>query len=54
MVSWIKSLFCNHQWKHVRSVQEVDYDIFQKRRVIVGVYDVYLCEKCLKKKKIRY
>ena len=53
MVSWIKSLFCCHQWKHVHSVREVDYDIFQNKRV-VGAYDVYLCEKCLKKKKIRY
>ena len=54
MVSWIKSLFCNHEWKHIHSVQEIGYDYLIGEKVTIGHYDVYVCQKCLKKKKIKY
>ena len=53
MVSWIKSLFCNHKWKLVREVQELDYN-FLGEKVVIGAYDIYVCQNCLKKKKIKY
>ena len=53
MIDWIKSLFCKHEWRCAHSVQEMDYN-FRGERVVVGAYDVYVCQKCLKKKKISY
>ncbi len=51
MVNWIRSLFCKHDWQFQKTVR-IWWD--KSAGVIDQQYDVYICPKCLKVKKIRY
>jgi len=51
MVSWIRSLFCKHEWQFHKTVR-IWWD--PEANVIDQQYDVYVCPKCLKVKKVKF
>ena len=51
MVSWIRSLFCKHEWQCQKTVR-LFWD--KKCDMIAEQYDVYVCPKCLKVKKVHF
>ena len=51
MVSWIRSLFCKHEWQFHKTVR-IWWD--PEANVIDRQYDVYVCPKCLKVKKVKF
>ena len=51
MVSWIRSLFCKHEWQFQKTVR-IWWD--PEANVIDRPYDVYICPKCLKVKKVKF
>lgn len=51
MVDWIKSLFCRHEWQFQKTVR-IWWD--KETNVIDQQYDVYVCPKCLKVKKVKF
>ena len=51
MVSWIWSLFCKHEWQYKKTVR-VWWD--QTNRILDKEYDIYVCPKCLKTKRVYF
>lgn len=56
MVSWFCSLFCKHKWEYKHTVVVYDGDLATMGLGDIELhrYDVYVCPKCLKTKKVRY
>ena len=56
MVSWFCSLFCRHKWEYKHTVVINDGDLYQMEfgNVVLHQYDVYICPKCLKTKKVHF
>lgn len=48
---FFKSLFCKHEWVKDKTVR-IWYD--KERNIIDKQYDVYICPKCLKAKKVHF
>ncbi len=51
MLDFIKKLFCNHEYKDVSGEIRV---WGESSEYPVKIYRVFVCQKCLKRKKIKY
>jgi hypothetical protein len=56
MVNWFCSLFCKHKWeyKHTIEINDSEFYAMGLGDVLIHRYDVYVCSKCLKTKKVHY
>jgi hypothetical protein len=48
LFDWLKESCCEHDYSLYRSVSMVD-----EYKEVIGEYNIYLCSKCLKTKKVR-
>lgn len=54
MIDWIRSLFCSYKWKCVRHGDFRLYDSEDRMWFTTGHYKDYICDVCLKKRRVKW